>query len=98
MIRFAVAAFFSVVSFNASALVRYMVQGMTCVEVQQAVERDGMAILFRQGKSGVALYDRFVRDGSLCATGYTAAREGIMAADTADCQVTKCIESTRFGD
>ena len=98
MVRFAVVAIFSVVSFEASALVRYMVQGMTCAEVQQAVERDGIAILFRQGKSGVALYDRFVKDGSFCATGSTAAREGIEAADTNDCRVTKCIEASRFGD
>jgi hypothetical protein len=98
MIRFAVVVFFSVVSFEASALVRYMVQGMTCAEVQQAVERDGMAILFRQGTSGVALYDRFVRDGSFCATGFTAARDRITAADTADCQVTRCTGSSRSGD
>lgn len=98
MVRFAVVAFFCLVSFDALAIVRYMVQGMTCAEVQQAVERDGAAILFRQGKTGVALYDRFVRDGSFCNTGYTAAREGISAADTQVCRVTKCIQTNRFGD
>ncbi|MCC2689155.1 MAG: hypothetical protein K0S21_1958 [Rhizobiaceae bacterium] len=98
MIRFAVAAVLSVVSSDASAIVRYMVQGMTCAEVQQTVERDGIAILYRQGKAGVALYDRFVKDGSFCNTGYTAAREGIAAADTNDCRVAKCIETGRFGD
>jgi hypothetical protein len=66
MIRLAMAAIFSIVSFDASAIVRYMVQGMTCAEVQEALDRDGVAILYRQGESGVALYDRFVKDGSFC--------------------------------
>ncbi len=98
MTRFAVAAFFSIVSFDASAIVRYMVQGMTCAEVQAAVDRDGTAILYRQGKSGGALYDRFVKDGSFCGTGSTAAREGIRAADTDDGRVIKCVDASRFGD
>jgi hypothetical protein len=98
MLRLAVVASLSLVSSEASAIIRYMVQDMTCVQVQQALERDGVAILYRQGKSGVTLYDRFVADGSYCATGFSAAREGIGAADTRDCRVTKCIETSRFGD
>jgi hypothetical protein len=98
MIRFAVAASFSLLASEASAIVRYMVQDMTCVQVQEALERDGVAILYRQGKSGVSLYDRFVANGSFCATGFSAAREDIIAADTRDCRVTKCIETSRFGD
>jgi hypothetical protein len=98
MSRLAAAAIFSIVSFDASAIVRYMVQDMTCQQVQDAVERDGVAILYRQGKSGVTLYDRFVKDASFCATGFTTAREGISAADTDNCRVTKCIEARRFGD
>ena len=98
MFRLAVATFFSVISFDAFAVVRYMVQDMTCEQVQQAVERDGIAILYRQGNSGIVLYDRFVRDGSLCATGYTSARERVRVADTDDCRVTKCVEAQRFGN
>jgi hypothetical protein len=98
MTRLALAAFFAIISFDASAIVRYMVQGMTCAEVQQALDRDGVAILFRTGKSGVALYDRFVKDGTFCASGSTAAAERITSADTDDCLVTKCIDVRRFGD
>jgi hypothetical protein len=98
MVRLMVAALFSIVSFDASAIVRYMVQDMTCGQVQDAVERDGTAILYRQGKSGILLYDRFVRDGSLCATGYTTIRERVRVADTEDCRVTKCVEAQRFGN
>ena len=79
MLRLAFAASFALASSEASAIVRYMVQDMTCTQVQQALERDGVAILYRQGKSGVTLYDRFVANGSHCATGFSAAREGIGA-------------------
>jgi hypothetical protein len=98
MIRLAMAVFLSIIPFEAWAIIRYMVQGMTCAEVQAAVDRDGIAILYRQGESGVTLYDRFVRDGSFCGTGSMPAVEGISVADTDNCRVTKCIDAVRFGD
>jgi hypothetical protein len=97
MIRLATAAIFSIISSEASAIVRYMVQGMTCAEVREALDRDGIAVLYRQGESGISLYDRFVKDGSLCHVGYTAASERIAVADTDECPVRKCIEVRRFG-
>jgi hypothetical protein len=97
MIRFVMAAAFSVVSFDASAAVRYMVQGMTCAEVQESLNRDGVAILYRQGESGVALYDRAVGSASFCATNETVATQNIAVADTDSCRVSKCIETQRFG-
>ncbi len=36
---------------EAFAIVRYMVQGMTCSEVQASVERDGVAILYQKAGS-----------------------------------------------
>jgi len=90
-------ALFAIFAFDASAIVRYMIQGMTCAEVQEALDRDGVAVLYRQGKSGVTLYDRYVKDGSFCTTGDTML-ERISAADTDDCRVTKCFELRRFGD
>ena len=98
MTRLALAAFLSIISVDATALVRYMVQGMTCAEVAEALERDGIVILFRSGKAGVTLYDRFVKDGSFCAPGYSTAVEGIVAADTDNCPVTKCVDARRFRD
>lgn len=50
MTRMALAAFFAIISFDASAIVRYMVQGMTCAEVREALDRDGVAILFSTGE------------------------------------------------
>src|SRR5262245_17775659 len=98
MSRFCVVIFFLLVSFDASAIVRYMVQDMTCSEVHQALNRDGIAVLYRRGAANVALYDRFVKDEAFCAAGYVTAREQIATADTNDCRVAKCIEERRFGD
>lgn len=83
---------------EASAIVRYLVQDMTCAEVKEALQRDGAAILFRRGKSGIALYDRFVRDATMCQAGNTTAQESIPTADTNSCRVSKCIDRSRFGD
>jgi hypothetical protein len=91
------AAILSIASSDASAIVRYMVQGMTCAEVQEALDRDGIAILYRQGESGVVLYDRFVKDGAFCRASSTTARETITVADTDECPVSKCIDVRRFG-
>src|SRR5690606_18818081 len=64
--RLSIVVALSMASSDALAIVRYMVQGMTCAEVQEALNRDGIAILYRQAESGVALYDRFVKDESFC--------------------------------
>jgi hypothetical protein len=95
--RLSMVAVFSIVSFDALAIVRYMVQGMTCAEVQEALDRDSIAILYRQAESGVALYDRFVKDESFCQAGHATASEKIAVADTGECPVRKCIEVRRFG-
>lgn len=97
MTRLALAVLFSIVSFDAWAIVRYMVQGMTCTEVREALDRDGVAIFYRQGAAGITLYDRFVKDASFCSAGYTTANEAIAVADSEACRVAKCIEARRFG-
>ena len=97
MLRLIAALMLSLISFQAQAVVRYLVQDMTCAEVRQALERDGVAILYRQGKSGAALYDRFVDEAARCPAGYTTATERITVADTDECGVAKCISARRFG-
>jgi hypothetical protein len=95
--RLGLVAFFTIASFDAMAVVRYMVQGMTCAEVKEALNRDGIGILYRQGESGISLYDRFVGEKALCQAGYTTASERIAVADTDECPVRKCTEVRRFG-
>lgn len=83
---------------EASAIVRYMVQDMTCAEVQDAVNRDGVAILYRKsGSSGVPLYDRYVANESFCRAGQDAIKESVPTADTQSCRVSKCVDASRFG-
>lgn len=98
MKRIFLALILSFVSVDAHAIVRYMVQNMSCAEVKDALSRDGAAILYRKSKSGVALYDRFVKDGSMCAVTDTTAYESIAVADTDSCRVSKCVDKSRFGD
>ena len=99
MKRIVLAAILAVAPFEASAIVRYIIQDMTCAEVQEALDRDGEAILYRQSTgSGLPLYDRYVRDGTFCASGESASRASVPVADTDNCSVTKCIDVSRFGD
>ena len=95
MTRTVLAALLCLIPVEASAIVRYFVQGMTCSQVQDALQRDGTAILYRQGSGGVTLYDRFVAEPALCAGGTIAAPEGVPVADRPDCRVLKCIEADR---
>jgi hypothetical protein len=97
MLRMVATLMLSSLAFDAGAAVRYLVANMSCAEVQQALERDGAAVLYRKGKSGVALYDRFVGDSSACPAGGTTTREGVAVADTDDCRLMKCIDARRFG-
>jgi hypothetical protein len=84
--------------FEASAIVRYMVQDMTCAEVQDSVSRDGVAILYRKaGSNGVPIYDRYVANQSYCQAGEDTIRESVPTADTRSCRVAKCMDANRFG-
>jgi hypothetical protein len=81
---------------EASAIVRYFVQGMTCSQVQEVLQRDGAAILYSQGSRGVTLYDRFVGEAAICASGTVAVAERVAVADREDCRVLKCIQAERM--
>ncbi len=98
MKKFALAAIVALAPVEASAVVRYMVQDMTCAEVQDSVNRDGVAILYRKaGQSGVPLYDRYVANESFCEGGQNAIKESVQTADTKSCRVSKCMDESRFG-
>ena len=99
MKRIALAVVVSLSSFEASAVVRYLVQDMTCAEVQEAIERDGAAILYRQATgSGIPIYDRYVKNGDLCESGQNISRASVPTADTDRCRVSKCVDANRFGN
>lgn len=96
--RLLAAMVFVLLPADAFAIVRYMVQDMTCAEVQSAVDRDGVAILYRKADtSAIPLYDRYVANQSYCQGGQITIKEGIPTADTRSCRVSKCIDQNRFG-
>jgi len=96
--KYLVAAIVALIPVEASAIVRYMVQNMTCAEVQDAVSRDGVAVLYRKaGQSGVPLYDRYVADESFCPGGQDTIKESVPTADTKACRISKCVDESRFG-
>ena len=98
MKKYLLAAIVALMPVEASAIVRYMVQNMTCAEVQDSVSRDGVAILYRKaGQSGVPLYDRYVANQSFCQAGQDTVKESVPTADTRSCRVSKCMDANRFG-
>lgn len=98
MRKLLLAAVAALMPVEAGAIVRYMVQEMTCAEVRESVDRDGAAILYRQGGKGVPLYDRYVADKSYCQSGQDTIKESVPTADTQNCRVSKCLDGSRFGD
>ena len=71
------------IPFEAHAIVRYLVQDMTCDEVNEAIERDGQAILYRQAsESGLPLYNRYVSGAKFCTDGQKLVCESVATADT----------------
>jgi hypothetical protein len=96
--KYVVAAILALIPVEASAIVRYMVQNMTCAEVQDSVSRDGVAILYsKAGNSGVPIYDRYVANESFCQAGQDTIKESVPTADTRSCRVSKCLDGSRFG-
>lgn len=91
------------VSFPALAINRYNVQSMSCAAVQQAVDRDGAAILRWQSprNPSLTIYDRYVRNSLFCDKGQYPKRAYVPTSNTSQCQVSKCVDSTydrSFGD
>ena len=91
------------VSSPALAINRYNVQGMSCAAVQQAVNRDGDAILRWQSARNPSLpiYDRYVRNGLFCSPNEYAQRAFVPSKDRANCPVRICAdisESLLFDD
>jgi hypothetical protein len=96
--KFFVAGIVALTPVEASAIVRYMVQDMTCAEVKDSVSRDGVAILYRKsGSTGVPLYDRYVANESFCQSGQDTIKESVPTADTQSCRISKCLDANRFG-
>ena len=82
-----------------SAISRYQTNSMSCTRVQAAVNSDGEAILRypAPNNSSLVLYDRYVRDRTFCSSSQRADLKSVPAADTAKCQVRKCVRAAGAG-
>ena len=83
---------------DAFAISRYDPTGMACADVQETIRREGAVILRYASSSilGLPLYDRYVKDRSLCAPGEVVRTTGVPAADQRYCSVKKCVQSDIF--
>lgn len=81
----------------AHAISRYNSQGMSCGQVQAAVQREGAVILrYRSTRNpSLTLYDRYVSGGRFCSVGEVAVGSSVPTKDNPSCYVLKCISFDR---
>ncbi|MBP2547273.1 hypothetical protein J2858_000166 [Neorhizobium galegae] len=75
---------------EAQAISRYNSTAMSCAAVQDAIAREGAAILRYPGRNGITLYDRYVASGRLCASGEFAKASSVPTTDLRNCPVRHC--------
>lgn len=76
----------------AHAISRYNSQGMSCGQVQAAVQREGAVILrYRSTRNpSLMLYDRYVSGGRFCSVGEVAVGSSVPTRNDPSCYVLKC--------
>ena len=82
----------SLVAFEAHAISRYDIDGMSCSRVQGIVRADGAAILRHRSprNPSLTLYDRYVAHSGYCQIDEEATADFVPTADTGSCLVLKC--------
>jgi hypothetical protein len=77
----------------AEAISRYSALQLSCGEITSIIRREGAAI-FRYPsprRTGLTLFDRYVRDRGYCASHQALERVTIPTEDGGQCQVQHCI-------
>jgi hypothetical protein len=93
MSRLLAVAIFLVTSSPVEAISRYTALQLSCGEIASIIRREGAAI-FRYPsprRTGLTLYDRYVRDSSYCASHQTLERVYIPSEGGRQCQVQHCV-------
>lgn len=77
---------------QAYAIGKYNISGMTCGQVQAIIAREHAAILRYPSRRnpGLTLYDRYVSNGSYCATEEYAKYTTVPTRDDKTCPVYYC--------
>lgn len=93
-----VAAAFAMAAVPAFAQERHDITQMSCEQVQQIVESEGVAILSytSSGILGLSRYDRYVASQQYCNSGEVVRKTGVPTQDQKYCPVRKCVESSIF--
>lgn len=82
---------------EAGAISRYDVGNMSCAKVHAILKSEGAAILrYRSKRTGIVLYDRYVRDRSWCQGSEITEYASVPTADDPSCGVKRCIENEIF--
>jgi hypothetical protein len=91
------AACFSLSAVENHAINRYTSTSMTCSKVKAIISREGAAIMqHRSPRTGITLYDRYVKNRQFCAGGETTDRTYIPTSDLQACPVNRCEEIEFF--
>ena len=89
----ALTACFSLLATDAQAINRYTSTSMTCSKVKATISREGAAIMqYRSPRTGLPLYDRYVKNRLFCPGGQTTDRTYIPSQDLPACPVNRCEE------
>lgn len=93
----AVAAGFSFHAVEAHAINRYTSTSMTCSKIKAIISQEGAAIMqYRSPRTGLPLYDRYVKNRLFCPGGQTTDRAYIPSQDLPACPVNRCEEIEFF--
>jgi hypothetical protein len=91
------AACFPLPAGEAHAISRYTSTSMTCSKVQATINREGAAIMqYRSPRTGLPLYDRYVKNRLFCPGGQTTDWSSIPTSDKKSCRVYRCEDIQMF--
>jgi hypothetical protein len=90
-------ACFSLLAAEAHAINRYTSTSMTCAKVKATINQQGAAIMqYRSPRTGLPLYDRYVKNRLFCPGGQTTDWTSIPTSDQKSCRVYRCEDIQMF--
>ena len=93
----AATAGFSLFAAEAHAINRYTSTSMTCSKVKATISREGAAVMqYRSPRTGLPLYDRYVKNRLFCSSGQTTDRAYVPTSDLPACPVNRCEDVEYF--
>jgi hypothetical protein len=93
----AVAILLSLGVVSAHAQTRADTTNMSCAQIRNVLDQNGSAILRHRSSRNASIVSSgvYVRDGRYCGIGQTAQPASVVAADTGNCRVQRCMSNAR---